>query len=66
MTAEEAYEKWKAAPKKVKMIDVRTPEEYIFVGHPEMAWNIPFAFQTYQWDAAKQYFAMKPNPDFVS
>lgn len=66
VTAEEAYEKWKAAPEKVKILDVRTPEEYLFVGHPEMAWNIPLAFQTYNWDAARQDLAMKPNPDFVS
>ena len=32
---------WKAAPDEVKVIDVRTPEEYAFVGHAEMAWNIP-------------------------
>ncbi len=41
VTAAQAYEKWKAAPDKVKVIDVRTPEEYAFIGHPEMAWNIP-------------------------
>ena len=34
VTAKEAYEKWQAAPDKVKIIDVRTPEEYLFVGHP--------------------------------
>ncbi len=42
MTAAQAYEKWKATPDKVTIIDVRTPEEYAFVGHPEMALNIPF------------------------
>ena len=36
----EAYEKWLAEPDLVKIIDVRTPEEYLFVGHPAMAWNI--------------------------
>ena len=36
VTAAQAYEIWKAAPDKVKVIDVRTPEEYAFVGHPEM------------------------------
>ena len=41
VTALQAYEMWKAAPDKVKVIDVRTPEEFAFVGHPEMAWNIP-------------------------
>ena len=66
VTAKEAHEKWQADPEKVKILDVRTPEEYIFVGHAEMAWNIPLAFQTYQWDAAKGYFAVQPNPDFIA
>jgi rhodanese-related sulfurtransferase len=66
VTAKEAYEKWQADPEKVKILDVRTPEEFIFVGHAEMAWNIPLAFQTYQWDAAKEYYAVKPNPDFIA
>jgi rhodanese-related sulfurtransferase len=66
VTAKEAYEKWQADPEKVKILDVRTPEEYIYVGHAEMAWNIPLAFQAYQWDAAKGYFAFKPNPDFMA
>ena len=41
VTAKEAYEKWLAEPDKVKIIDIRTPEEYLFVGHPTMAWKIP-------------------------
>ncbi len=45
---------------------MRTPEEYIFIGHAEMAWNIPFATQTFEWDAEKKHFPMKPHPDFVS
>jgi rhodanese-related sulfurtransferase len=66
VTAKEAYEKWKANPDKVKIIDVRTPEEYLFVGHPTMAWKIPLAAQTYEWDAEKKQFPMKPLPDFVA
>ncbi|MDB4303706.1 rhodanese-like domain-containing protein [Desulfosarcina sp.] len=66
MTAIEAYEKWRADPKNVRVLDVRTPEEFIFIGHAEMAVNIPVAFQTYQWDADKQHFSLKPNLDFVS
>jgi len=65
LTAKEAYEKWQADPGKVKILDVRTPEEYIFIGHAEMAWNIPLAFQTYEWDATKEHYSIKPNPDFV-
>ena len=66
LTSAEAYEKWKAEPDKVKVIDVRTPEEYLFVGHPTMAWKIPVAIQIYEWDHEKQKFPMKPLPDFVS
>ena len=66
VTAKEAYGKWKADPEKVKVLDVRTTEEFLFVGHPAMAWNIPTDLQTYEWDAGKHRFPMKPNPDFVS
>jgi len=66
VTAKEAYEKWQAAPDKVKIIDVRTPEEYLFVGHPTMAWKVPVAVQLYEWDAEKKKFPMKPLPDFIS
>jgi rhodanese-related sulfurtransferase len=48
-TSAEAYEKWQAAPDEVHLLDVRTPEEFIFVGHPEMAWCIPLGFQSYRW-----------------
>jgi rhodanese-related sulfurtransferase len=66
VTAKEAYAKWQAAPEKIKILDVRTPEEFIFVGHPTMAWKIPVAVQTWEWDAAKKHFPMKPLPDFVT
>jgi rhodanese-related sulfurtransferase len=66
VTSWEAYEKWRAEPDKVKIIDVRTPEEYLFVGHPTMAWKIPVAIQIYEWDAEKKKFPMKPLADFVS
>ena len=66
VTAAEAYDKWLAAPDVVKVFDVRTLEEYIYVGHAPMAWNIPLLFQTHEWDAEKGYFAFQPNPDFLS
>jgi rhodanese-related sulfurtransferase len=66
LTAKQAYEKWKADPDKVKIIDVRTPEEYLFVGHPTMAWKIPVAIQVYEWDSKEKKFPMKPLPDFAS
>ena len=66
VTAKEAYEKWRAAPENVMILDVRTPEEYLFVGHPTMAWKVPVAVQSYEWDAAKGQFPMRPLGDFVS
>ncbi len=66
VTAAQAYEKWKAAPDKVKIIDVRTPEEYAFIGHPEMAWDIPLAFVTYQRKDGKTEYGPKMNSDFVA
>ena len=65
-TAKDAYAKWQAEPDKVKIIDVRTPEEFLFVGFPTMAWKIPVAAQSYEWNAAKKQFPMKPLSDFVS
>jgi len=66
VTAKEAFEQWQAKPKKVKIIDVRTPEEFLYVGHPTMAWKVPAFAQTYQWDAEKEQFPMRPLPDFLS
>ena len=66
VTAKEAYQRWEAAPDKVKIIDVRTPEEVFWVGHPPMAWKIPVVAVTYEWDADKKQFPMRPLPDFVT
>jgi rhodanese-related sulfurtransferase len=66
VTADEAYERWQAAPTTVKVLDVRTPEEFIHIGHPEMAVNVPLVFQTYRWDPAKGYFDFELNPEFVA
>ena len=66
LTASEAYVKWQADPDNVTILDVRTTEEYIFVGHAPMARNVPLVSQTYEWDENKQYFSMKPNPDFIT
>ena len=65
LSAAEAYQKWKAAPDKVTVIDVRTPEEYAFIGHAEMALNIPLAFVTYQRVNGKTEYGPKFNADFV-
>lgn len=66
VTASEAYEKWKADPGRVKLIDVRTPEEYAFVGHAEGVWNVPLAFVTYGRKDGRFEYAPKFNADFVA
>lgn len=66
VTAKEAYAAWQADPEGVKIIDVRTPEEYLFVGHPTMAWKIPVAVQVYTWDAEKKQFPLQPLADFAA
>ena len=66
VTAKEAYDMWQADPDGVKILDVRTPEEFVFTGHPPMAWNIPFAFLGYEWDTKKKAFPWGLNSDFVT
>jgi len=66
VTSREAYAQWQADPENVTILDVRTPEEYLFVGQPAMAWKIPVIAQSYVWDAEKGKFPMKLLTDFVS
>jgi len=65
VTAKEAYDMWQADPG-LKTLDVRTPEEFVFVGHAPMATNIPFALQTYEWDPEKGALRWELNPEFVA
>jgi hypothetical protein len=48
VTDREAYEMWKAEPERIKVLDVRTFEEYVLIGHAEMAANVPLAFPSYK------------------
>ena len=65
VTPEEAYALWASDGAGVKILDVRTPEEYAFVGHPEMAMNIPIVMHTYRWEPDLGRVAIKPNPRFL-
>ena len=65
VTAKEAYDMWQEDPEGVKILDVRTPEEWVFTGHVPMATLIPFAFLAYAWDDEKKAFPWSLNPDFV-
>jgi len=63
-TSFEAYEMWKANPTKVKIIDVRTPEEYVLVGHAPMAINIPSMLWTGKWNSEEKEFDLETNAEF--
>lgn len=56
----------KHAPK-VLFVDVRTPEEQLFVGVPHgIDGTTPFGIMNYaKWDAEKQTYVRYPNPDFL-
>jgi rhodanese-related sulfurtransferase len=66
VTAKEAYAKWQADPANVKVVDVRTPEEYMYVGHPPMAHNIPYLFLMDKWYTQSGRSAMIPNTAFAA
>ena len=66
VTAREAYDMWKADPERIKVLDVRTFEEYVLIGHAEMAVNVPLAFPTYNWDANKGNYSVVINKDFIA
>ena len=66
VTSKEAYDLWKSNPKKVKILDIRTLDEYINIGHAAMAWNIPAFLQTYDWDPENKNFTYKMNTEFAN
>jgi len=65
VTPRQAFEMWRAAPGRVNILDVRTPAEYVFVGHAPMARNIPLVFAAHKWDAQERRPVIEPNPRFV-
>jgi rhodanese-related sulfurtransferase len=66
VTAKEAYEMWLADKNKIKILDVRTPEEYVFVGHAPMAQNIPFQLFNYKMAVRNKGPLMTANPNFIT
>jgi rhodanese-related sulfurtransferase len=76
-TPREANEMWEADPDNVTILDVRSFEEYVFVGHPLMAKNVPLAFLKYERppvDAEPMVtergvlppgFSVEPNTEFL-
>lgn len=66
VNAREAYEMWKANPDKITIIDVRTPEEYVFIGHAPMAINIPLQVWNSKFDTDKKDVVLDENARFVT
>jgi len=62
VTAVEAYKMWLANPEAVKIVDCRTPEEYVYVGHTPMALNIPSRLG--RWDPGLGKMGYAKNPHF--
>lgn len=50
---------------RTKLLDVRTPHEYVFVGHAEAAVNIPLATAADEVDPTSGSLRWVPNPRFV-
>lgn len=46
------------------LVDVRTAQEYQFVGHVPAAYSIP-VFLWGKWDEQKKTFGLEPNPEFL-
>ena len=65
VVAQEAYDMCKSEPEQVKILDVRTPEEYVFVGHPDMAVNIPLMFPKYEWHGDRRRYSVELYADFL-
>lgn len=63
-TAMQTYLMYRANPEKIFIVDVRTPEEYSFVGHAPMAMNIPSKIWGGKFDAEKKEYLLEDNPAF--
>lgn len=65
ITAQVAYERARKEPEQFHIVDVRTPEEHVFIGHPEGARSIPVMFMGYSYDEKMGRQTMLKNAGFV-
>ena len=65
LDAKTAYDRWQKNPDKIKILDVRTIAEYVWVGHAPMATNIPLMFASDTWNTDRKSYSMTPNMHFV-
>ena len=66
LNAGQAWEKWSASPDTIHVLDVRTPAEYIFIGHAPMAVNIPVKFLKDNVDPTTLKLNMPNNENFIT
>lgn len=62
VTSKDAYEKWKAAPEKVKILEVRTVEEYLFIGRAQWRGIFPYFFRVMNGTLLRTIFQCNPIP----
>lgn len=66
VNSQQAYAMWKANPEKVNIIDTRTPQEYTYIGHAPMAYNIPSKLNTYEYNEKKKTYKTVANKNFLA
>ena len=66
VNSKEAYAMWLANPDKVVIIDTRTPQEYNYVGHATMAYNIPSNFMTMEFNPKSRTYKTETNKAFLA
>lgn len=66
VNSQEAYAMWLANPEKVAIIDTRTPQEYNYVGHATMAYNIPSNFMTMEFNPKSKTYKTEANNGFLA
>ncbi|MFZ2445359.1 MAG: rhodanese-like domain-containing protein [Syntrophobacteraceae bacterium] len=63
-TAFEAYLTFRTSGDKIYFLDVRTPEEYVYVGHATFAPNIPSMVWSGKFNPATKEYELAENPAF--
>lgn len=66
ISAFDAYQRFLNDQEGIIILDVRTVEEYVFVGHPEMAYNIPIALWTGEYNEQRNFYIQKDNTNFIA
>ncbi len=62
VTPDQAFELRQKDPGNTVLIDVRTRPEYVLIGHPEGAYNIPFVFWTEVFNGSR--YGLNKNTNF--